>query len=527
MTAVLGRPLRAFGHRRGLWVASYVFSVLMAFTTAPSPLYVVYAQRDHFSALVITVIYAVYSIGVLASLFFVSHRSDVQGRRVHLLAALGLAVVSSILFIVWPSLAGLFVTRVISGFSVGLTVSTATAYLTELHRAERPGSSTARPQLAATVANLGGLAVGALLTGLLAQYVAHPLVVPYVVLMALLVVAGLAVAVTPETRPRRRPPPPYRPQRVSVPADARPQFFAALLGVFFAYAPAALFIGTAGTFLVTAVHNRSLATAGVAVFLFFAAGSAFLALARAWPARRLVAAGLVLDVVGLGLLVLAAWLPAPSLALFLVGGAVAGPAAGALFKGTMASLIEVASADTLGEALAGFFLAGYLGLSIPAVAVGVALQYLSPRLSLLVFAAAIVGGILSVSPVLLARRPATTTRDAAGHDSVPAAGQRAGGDEADAHSHDDAATAGDPLGADLARPGVAAVFGTVRHPATGAPVAGADVTLTDRSGHVVGRTVSGADGAYRFTVREGTYTLAGGDVYLAERTRHRPGRAPV
>jgi len=104
--------------------------VLLAFSTAPSPLYVLYAHRDHFSSLVITLIYAAYALGVICSLVFVSHLSDLHGRRPHLLAAVAIAVVSAALFIAWPSLPGLFVARILSGISVGLTVSTATAYST-------------------------------------------------------------------------------------------------------------------------------------------------------------------------------------------------------------------------------------------------------------------------------------------------------------------------------------------------------------------------------------------------------------
>ncbi len=44
-------------------------------------------------------------------------------------------------------------------------------------------------------------------------------------------------------------------QRASVPKDARPQFLAALIGVFLAYSGPAVFIGLAGTFLATAVHD--------------------------------------------------------------------------------------------------------------------------------------------------------------------------------------------------------------------------------------------------------------------------------
>lgn len=287
------------------------------------------------------------------------------------------------------------------GISVGLTVSTATAHLNELHQLHRPQASAARPQLTAAAANLGGLAIGALLAGLLAEYEPHPLRLPYLVLLAMLIVAGIAIAVAPETRPRQRPLPAYRPQRMSVPNDARHQLVAALIGVFLAYAGPAIFLGLSGTFLATAVHNKSLAMAGGAIFIVFAVGVALLALTNGWPVRRLLVTGGTLDIIGLALVVVAAWLPTPSLALFLISGGVIGAAAAALFKGTLGSIVAISPSDKLGETLAGFFLSDYVGLSVPVIAVGVTLRFLSPRATLLAFAIVVSAGILSASRTLL------------------------------------------------------------------------------------------------------------------------------
>jgi len=404
----------AFRRRVALWAVAFAFLVLLAFSTAPSPLYVLYAHRDDFSALVITLIYAAYALGVVGSLFLVSHLSDLHGRRPHLLLAIAIAVVSGALFIAWPSLPGLFVARILSGISVGLTVSTATAYLDELHRAQRPQSSVRRPQLLASVANLGGLSLGALVAGLLAQYATHPLVLPYVALLGMLVIAGIALALSPATRHPKGPLPRYRPQKVSAPKDARPQFLAALIGVFLAYSGPAVFIGLAGTFLVTAVHDRSVAMTGVTIFVVFAVGVALIAVTRSWPVRRLLITGVALDVVGLALVVVAAWLPAPSLVLFLAGGGVVGGGAAALFKGTLGSIVAISPPDKLGETLAGFFLFGYVGLSLPAIAVGIALQAVSARDTLLAFAIAVSAGILAASRVLLnIRQPDLAEAEAA------------------------------------------------------------------------------------------------------------------
>jgi MFS family permease len=410
MTSTIVRSWRGAGraaprHRLGFWAVAYAFLVLLSFSTAPSPLYVLYARRDHFSSLMITLIYAAYAVGVAGSLFFASHLSDVHGRRPHLLTAVALAMASGALFIAWPALPGLFAARILCGISVGLTVSTATAYLSESHRAQGAASSPGRPQFTAAAANLGGLSLGALLTGMLAQYAGHPLVLPYLVLLGALALAAVAVALSPETRDRERPLPAYRPQRVSAPEGARAPFFAALTGVFLAYAGPAVFIGLAGTFLATAVHDTSLAMTGLTIFVVFTVGVVLLSVIGTWPARRLLAAGAAAEITGLALVVTAAWLPRPSLALFLAGGGVVGAAAATLFKGTLGGLIAISPAGHLGEALAGFFLFGYLGLSLPAIAVGVALQFVSPRGTLLAFAIVVSAGTLAALPLLIAARP--------------------------------------------------------------------------------------------------------------------------
>lgn len=395
--------------RFGFWAAAFTFAAILAFSTAPSPLYVLYAERDHFSSLMITVIYAAYAVGVVASLFFVSHLSDIQGRRPHLISAVGLMVACGVLFIVWPSLPGLFIGRVASGVAVGLTVSTSTAYINELHQARHPGDLGGGAQLASTMANICGLSFGALISGLLAQYAPHPLVIPYLPLLAALAVAATGILLAPETRRRPDTPVPYRPQRVSVAGDDRPALIAALTGVLIAFAGTAIFIGLAGTFLTEVLHDSSLAVAGLTVFLVFMVGAVFVVAARAWPVRRMLVAGVVFEITGLGLVTLAAWLPRPSLAVFIIGGALVGAAASALFRATLGSVVAIAPVDRIGESLAAFYLAGYVGLAVPAVAVGLTLRYVDPRGTLLAFSIVECVGILACSRLLIGVRPPVPT----------------------------------------------------------------------------------------------------------------------
>jgi MFS family permease len=255
--------------------------------------------------------------------------------------------------------------------------------------------------MAGTVFNVGGLAIGALIAGLLAQYAHSPLTVPWVVLLAALGVAFVAVASIPETRARMVPRPTYRPQQITVPANARGQFFAATGAAGIAFAGLGLFTGLAGVILVETLHRTSLALSGATVFAVFAGGVVIQFASMTWSRRTVLVAGMGLLLAGLGLVVLSAWLPRPSLALFLIGGVVAGMGSGAIFKGSLGTVMMIADPDHRAESLAGLLLAGYLGLSVPAIGMGVALRQVSPKVTLLGFSIVVAAALIAAAPALL------------------------------------------------------------------------------------------------------------------------------
>jgi len=96
----------------------------------------------------------------------------------------------------------------------------------------------------------------------------------------------------------------------------------------------------------------------------------------------------------------------PSLPLLLAGGALGGAGAGAVFKGAISTVMEIAPEQSRGEALAGLFLAAYLGLAVPVIALGSATQAFSARTALLGFSALLAVVIVVVAWRLLRVRPA-------------------------------------------------------------------------------------------------------------------------
>ncbi|HEX8007758.1 MAG TPA: MFS transporter, partial [Trebonia sp.] len=331
--------LRKRRHNAAFWIVGYAFAVTMAFSAVPTPLYVLYQARDGFSTFMITVIFAAYAVGVVGSLFLAGHLSDWVGRRRMITAAIATNMLAGVLFLTWPATAGLIVARVVTGISIGMLTATATAYLSELHAAARPGTGHTRSEITSTAANLGGIGLGPLLTGLLAQYAGHALVIPFLVSEALMLTGAIALALAPETtaRPQRRPA--YRPQRVSVPAAHRSAFLSAAILGGALFALFGIFTSVAPSVLAGLLHNSSHAVAGVVSFAVFGASAGAQILFTRASRRFQVGAGAAAVVAGLAMVTAAVWLP--SFWLLLAGGIVAGAGAGAAFRGAIATVISI------------------------------------------------------------------------------------------------------------------------------------------------------------------------------------------
>src|SRR5204862_864076 len=282
----------------GFGVVAYAFLVTMIGTTLPTPLYPLFEQRYSFGELMVTVIFAVYAFGVIAGLLVFGNLSDEIGRKPVLMVGLGFSAASALLFIFAGSLAPIFAGRVISGFSAGVFTGTATAMLVDL----APGGNRRLGRLVAVVVNLGGLGLGTLLAGLLADYCRSPLRLPFLVQFGLLVPAVLGLLVTPETVERRafR----LRLQRLRVPAEVRGVFIRGASVGFGGFAVAGVFGSVAPAFLGQILGLTSHALAGLVVFILFSASIVGQLLVMRLSDRRALVWGCALLAGGVGLLAL-------------------------------------------------------------------------------------------------------------------------------------------------------------------------------------------------------------------------------
>jgi MFS family permease len=350
------------------WIITYLFAATMLGTTLPTPLYVIYQAQWHFTSGIITVIFATYAVGVLVALLLAGRSSDQVGRRPVMYAALAFSAVSTFVFIVSPALGWLFLARVLSGISAGLMTGTATAALTDAYR----GSSSRRPSMVATAANIGGLGLGPLVAGLFAQFGPDPTVLVFEVYLAVLALAAVGLAFVPETVGNRQSLS-LRFSGLGIPLAGRGEFVAAGVAGFVSFALLGMFTALAPSFLGQVLHEHSHAVGGAVVFAVFGTAAATQILLARFPSRNVMVFGLSVVLAALALIV--AGLSAASLGLFLTAAIVSGVAAGAVFIGSLSTADRLAPAEIRGRVASTYFVFAYVGLTIPVIGVGVASQY--------------------------------------------------------------------------------------------------------------------------------------------------------
>jgi len=142
-------------------------------------------------------LFGAYVIGLIPALILVAPLSDRWGRRAVMRPVLVLSAIGSlVLLLAGESFLGLLIGRIVVGVAAGAAFGPGTAWVKEL--SERAGRAEAGARRAA-VALTAGFAVGPLISGILAQWLPLPDLIPYLVQIALALVVAVYVWPTPET----------------------------------------------------------------------------------------------------------------------------------------------------------------------------------------------------------------------------------------------------------------------------------------------------------------------------------------
>lgn len=386
-------------------LAAGVIGLGLFASVTPSPLYATYAERWHFSTLTLTLIYATYAFGVLATLLVAGRVSDQVGRRPVLLVALGALMASTLLFMVAGSATWLFVARGLQGLATGLALSAASAALLDLH----PRRDPAAVGLTNAVASAIGLGSGFLISSAIVQHGTAPRVLPYVVLFALFAVGFVGAVLMPEPVPERS-----RLQltleRPHIPAGIGRQFLLASLAVVASWSIGGLFFSLGPELAGHLLSTQNVVLTGIGVVaLAGAAAVSQLTFGRGAP---WLGASLGSVALATGTLVIVAATAADSGSLYLVGSVLAGLGFGAAFLGGLRALVAVIPVEHRGAVMSAFYIVAYASLSVPAVVAGLVVSHLGLETTFEWFGCVVAAVALVVAVLAWRTRPAPV-RDAA------------------------------------------------------------------------------------------------------------------
>ena len=350
------------------WLA--VAGTALAFTSlylgagALTPLLVDYKDRFEFEPDMLTVAFAVYAAGFLIAALTLGSLSDYVGRRPVLIAGLAVQLASNLMFLWATDVSWVIAGRIIQGIASGAATAAFTAAMVEL-------ASPRHKRLAAALGSAsltGGLALGSLLTGLALELSSSASSIVFIALIVLTVLGIVVALFSRETVARA--PRAWRSMlpRISVPASARAEFFAAAPVVAAVWMLAGLSGGLAPTMVRSVFGVESAFIGGFAGFVAPAVstviGLAFTKLAS----RQAMLLGIYASLIGA--VVIIGGVLAGSLVLMIVGQGVAGIGFGACFSATLQLLIPLVTQQQRAGIVAAVYIVSYVAFGLPIVVEG-------------------------------------------------------------------------------------------------------------------------------------------------------------
>jgi len=339
-----------------------MIAVMFMGSTIVTPLYSLYAKQFGFSPLMLTLIYAVYVIGNLVSLFFFGGVSDRAGRRRIVLRAMGLAALSTCIYFFATNPSWLFVARVLSGFSIGLAAGAGTAWIAELDAEDRT-----RATLVAVGSNFAGLAVGPLISGLIAEYSPRPLQLPFLIYIGLVALSAVFIARSPETVNQQGSTGTTGRTSVAMPRSIRARFIAPAITAFTVFSLYGFYFSLAPSVLIDSLHQTNRAVGGAVVFELGLVSAATIIFTRQLASGTCMRLALALLVPSLALLIAAQ--AQGSLSLLLLGTALSGISGALGYRGSLQVVNQIAPADQRAGVSSVYFIVCFIGNSLPVIAV--------------------------------------------------------------------------------------------------------------------------------------------------------------
>jgi hypothetical protein len=347
-------------HRSSLVFLAITLLTFLAASSAPTPLYHLYQVGLHFSSGMLTLIFGVYALSLLAALLTVGSLSDHLGRKPVIFAALVLNMLAMLLFINESGVAWLIAARTLQGFATGMATAVLGAALLDTDRQQGP--------LVNSVAPLLGMACGAMGSSLLVEFAPLPTQLIYSTLLALMLGQAVYVWRLPETVSRipgalasLRP-------TLHVPPQARRALWLSLPVDVAVWAMGGFYLSLAPSLVRAATGSTSNLIGGGLVAVLTLSGALMIFSLRNRPANKVLRLGASLLAVGVALILVA--VHSASLPLFFIATLIAGSGFGAGFLGALRSVVPLALPHERAGLMSAFYVLSYLAFCLPSLLAG-------------------------------------------------------------------------------------------------------------------------------------------------------------
>ncbi|WDU60493.1 MFS transporter [Pseudomonas poae] len=347
-------------HRSSLVFLAITLLTFLAASSAPTPLYHLYQEGLHFSAGMLTLIFGVYAMSLLAALLTVGSLSDHLGRKPVIFSALVLNMLAMLLFINESSVIWLIAARTLQGFATGMATAVLGAALLDTDRQQGP--------LVNSVAPLLGMACGAMGSSLLVEFAPLPTQLIYWTLLLLMLLQAAYVWRLPETVGRipgglasLRP-------TLHVPPQARRALWLSLPVDVAVWAMGGFYLSLAPSLVRAATGSTSNLIGGGLVAVLTLSGALMIFTLRNRPADKVLRLGAGLLAIGVTLILAA--VHSASLPLFFIATLIAGSGFGAGFLGALRSVVPLALPHERAGLMSAFYVLSYLAFCLPSLLAG-------------------------------------------------------------------------------------------------------------------------------------------------------------
>jgi len=332
----------------------------LAGSSAPTPLYPLYQAKWGFSPVTITVVFAVYALGLLGALLMAGRLSDHIGRRPVLIVATLAHASTMLIFSTASGVGDLLIARVIQGVSAGAALAAVGAGMIDLDKARGTIANAITPAL--------GTATGGIASGLMVHFLPAPTHLVYWVLgMAFLAQAAGVAFMTETTTPRPGALGSLMP-RFGVPAATRGPLLVAVPALVAPWALAG-FYGSLGPVLMRSTFGLdSSLFGGLALFILTGSAAVSIFLLQRYDAAIMTSVGASSLLAGVTVVMLALSYQSP--AAFFLGTVVAGAGFGTSVQGAIGIVVPFAPPSQRAGVLSVIFVVSYVAMGAPAVVAG-------------------------------------------------------------------------------------------------------------------------------------------------------------